>query len=53
MGFEMVAYLALQSFVANDEQYRKYVEAVNPLLSRFGAKLIVRPCRDRAPQLRP
>ena len=38
----MVAYLALQSFVTDDAQYRKYVEAVNPLLSRFGAKLIAR-----------
>lgn len=38
----MAAYLALQSFVADDAQYRKYVAAVNPLLSRFGARLIVR-----------
>ena len=38
----MVAYLALQSFVVDSVQYRKYVEAVDPLLSRFGAKLIAR-----------
>ena len=38
----MVAYLALQSFVTDDTQYRKYAEAVNPLLSRFGARLIAR-----------
>jgi uncharacterized protein (DUF1330 family) len=38
----MVAYLALQSFVSDEAQYRKYVEAVNPLLARFGAKLVAR-----------
>ena len=38
----MVAYLALQSFVSDEAKYRKYVEAVDPLLSHFGAKVIVR-----------
>ena len=38
----MAAYFVFQNTVHDDKQYQIYVQAVGPLLARFGGKLVAR-----------
>jgi uncharacterized protein (DUF1330 family) len=38
----MAAYFIVEGEITNDTQYQKYREAVVPLITRFGGKMIVR-----------
>jgi uncharacterized protein (DUF1330 family) len=38
----MPAYLIVQGDITNEAQYQKYREAVVPLITRFGGKMVVR-----------
>jgi uncharacterized protein (DUF1330 family) len=43
------AYLIVQMTISNEEQYRKYREAVVPLTAKFGGKHVGTGWEDRTP----
>jgi len=44
----MAAYFIVQSTISDEAQYQKYRDAVIPLMTRFGAKIIVRGAKVEA-----